>query len=284
MEKTEERTEKLRTWKILAISFAIFFLIVVFCAVILISKINPNINLQRLLGGSGVITIYVDSLPQGIDNSYENALREARAFWEKEAKVTFREVSSPQEAQVVVKWVKEFGGGTLGHAVNSNFIEIGLGDSYCLNTWRPYKYKSILAIAIHELGHALGADDNYTDQSKVMYYKTSMEYDGDIDTKDIIPDAYTRFYPICTDKEVAEYSFEVISDKPLDIYVVPSKTEYEKLAKFEQFQQYDSCKSLSASVYKKNCVIGNGSGIVLLNRNAGLSGGSADFTIKAKEV
>lgn len=284
METKEEEIKNSRALNKILIAVVIFLVAIISCVVLLVMKTNVGINMQNLLGGAGVVTIYVGDLPSGIDPSYANALREARAFWEKEAKVTFREVSSPQEARVVVSWIKEFGGGTLGHAVNSNFIEIGLGDSYCLNTWRPYKYESVLAVAIHELGHAFGADDNYNDSSKVMYYKTSMEYEGDIDTKDIIPQAYTRFYPVCTDKQVAEYSFEVISNKPLDIYVVPSKTEYEKLAKFVQFQQYDSCKSLSTSVYSKNCVVGNGSGIVLFNRNTDLLGGSADFSIKVREV
>ena len=70
------------------------------------------------------ITIYIDKFPYGVDQKYENSIREAMSFWEKNANVNFKEVSTFSEAEVYVKWFKEFGTGTLGHTLNQKVIDI----------------------------------------------------------------------------------------------------------------------------------------------------------------
>lgn len=128
----------------------------------IIPKEIKSISSQQSDVRSKPITIYIDKF-----------LREAMSFWEKNVNVTFKEVSTFSEADVYVKWFKEFGTGTLGHTLNQKVIDIGIGDSNCLQKWRPYTYDTVLLITKHELGHALGGDDNYQNPDTIMYYKLS---------------------------------------------------------------------------------------------------------------
>ena len=229
------------------------------------------------------ITIYIDKFPYGVDQKYENSIREAMSFWEKNANVNFKEVSTFSEAEVYVKWFKEFGTGTLGHTLNQKVIDIGIGDSNCLQKWRSYTYNTILLIAEHELGHALGAKDDYENSNRIMYYKLSTKYEIDIEESDVIPDGWTRFYPICTKNNIATYSFEVTSGEPLDIYVVSSKQEYELLANNKEFKHYANCEGKEVKFYKKTCTISSGSGIILKNPTTFGLGSDAQFNIKIVE-
>ncbi len=245
---------------------------------------STNRPIQEVQSTQKTTAIYIDSLPFGVDSKYANSIREATSFWEKNLpSANFKEVSSQKDADVIVKWVKEFGGRSLGHTVYSDFIEIGLGDSLCLEKWKPYDYDTVLLIAKHELGHALGGEDQYDDPRKVMYYQISTKYEIDVEESDVIPDGWTRFYPICTKNAVATYSFEVTSGEPLDIYVVPSQQEYELLAKNKEFNYYANCEGNEVKFYKKTCTIPSGSGIALKNPTTFGLGSDAQFNIKIIE-
>jgi hypothetical protein len=214
------RSKKAIIIAVFALVFAILFLI--WSVMYYISVENQGL-LKGLPASPKTISIYVDTLPYEVDPTYSNALREAQAYWEKKQNVVFKEVSSQKEADVIVQWVKEFGGRTLGHTVYKNYIEIGLGDSNCLGKWKPYKYKTVSHLATHELGHALGYEDDYSNAASVMYYQTTTSYETDIEETDNLQDGYKMFYPVCTKNSIAIYSFEVTSSEPLNIYIVASR-------------------------------------------------------------
>jgi len=248
---------------------------------------NPNNAvdvLKDLNPKSKTFSIHIDSLPYGIDKKYENALREAISFWEKRADVTFREIDLENQADIKVSWVKEFGGKTLGHTIYTDFIEIGLGDSICLQKWKVYDYDTVLIIAQHELGHALGGKDDYENPNRIMYYSRTTKYETDIEETEVIPDGWARFYPICTKRDKAVYSFEVTSSEPLDVYVVPSKQEFELLQNKKRFNYYQDCYENKVKFYQTVCIIPKESGIILRNPTTFGLGKSAQFSIEIKEV
>lgn len=227
---------------------------------------------EGLSASPQTISIYVDTLPYEVDPTYSNALREAQAYWEKKQNVVFKEVSSQKEDDVIVQWVKEFGGRTLGHAVYKNYIEIGLGDSNCLGKWKPYKYKTVSHLATHELGHALGYEDDYSNAANVMYYQTTTSYETDVEETDILQDGYTKSYPVCTKNSVATYSFEVTSSEPLYINVV------------DGVSTYPACFGDKVEIYKKTCTVSSTSVLRLNNPTTFGLGPSARYTVKIKEV
>ncbi len=229
------------------------------------------------------ISYYVDPLPYNVDEKYINSIREAISYWEKRENIIFKEVSSESRADIKVKWVKEFGGDHLGYAYGDNFIEIGLGDSFCLSKWRPYKYNSVLQIAIHEVGHVIGKSHSSNPQD-IMYPTINTKYEIDVEETEVLPDGWVRFYPTCMKRDSAEYLFEVTSSEKLNIYIVPSKEEFDKLERGEEFNHYVDCYEEKTTSYKKNCVLISGGGIMLKNPSIFGLGADAQFTIKAREV
>ena len=227
--------------------------------------------------------IFIEDLPYNVDSSYSNSIREAISYWEKRDNVIFREVSSNSNADIRVTWVKEFGGEHLGRAINEGYVEIGIGDSFCLGKWQGYAYDEVLHIAKHELGHVLGYDhsDNPYD---LMYYKVTTKYKIDIEETEIIPDGSLRFYPICTRNDIAEYSFEVSSTEPLDIYVVPSIDDFNKFKEKEAFSRYVDCSQKGVELYEKECTIESGSGIILYNPSLLGLGPDARFNLEVREL
>lgn len=228
------------------------------------------------------ITYYIDPLPYGVDRQYINSVREGISYWEKRENVIFKE-SSSLNVDVLVQWVKEFGGEHLGYAYNKEFIEIGLGDSLCLGKWQPYKYESVLIIATHEFGHIIGKEHT-NDPQNIMYIPLKTKYEVDVEETEVLPDGWYRFYPTCTREDVSEYLFEVTSDKSLNVYIVPSIEEFNKLEAGEEFNHYIECSKEKITHYKDSCVIGSGAGIILENPTLFGLGSPAQFTITIKEI
>ncbi len=231
-----------------------------------------------------IIKMHIDTLPYGVDISYANSLREARSYWESKQNVFFKEVTSTKEADVLVRWVKEFGGRTLGHTVYSDFVEIGLGDSLCLGKWQPYKYDVVKEIATHELGHVLGYDDDYKNTNSVMYYASSTKYEKDLEETEFLPDGAYRFYPVCTKNSIGAYTITVTSTEPLDIYVIPSRADYELFSQGSTFTHYSNCEAGETRNYQRTCAVSQGGGVILRNPSVFGLGADARFTITLKEL
>lgn len=224
---------------------------------------NTSLPLQK------ITKLYIAPLPPGVDPKYANAIREAISFWEKDSNLfMFQEVNSSQNADVIIDWVKEFGTGTLGHITGQKFAEISLGDSQCLGKWRIYNYETVLRIAEHELGHALGGTDQYTDQNKIMYGKISTQYDTQIDETDILPTNYTRAYPLaCSSKDTATFTInvQVLDGKPITVEVVPTKQDYDSLIANKNYNNYPSCSSENILSYNKTCTVPSSAYVILTN-------------------
>ena len=269
-----------------------YIIILIFIGIILINGCLEEYNGEYIPKDTREITpkptvitisIYIDPLPYGVDKNYKNTIREAISFWEKESNIVFKEVYSPSKADVYVKWVKEFGGETIGHTVYGNFIEIGIGDSLCLKKWKPYTYETVLLIAAHELGHVIGYKDDYTNTDLIMYYELSTKYELEIDETDTLSDGWTSWYRVCTKRSTTSYYFEVTSTEPLDIYVMPSIQDYELYINGQTYNYYSECQNNQVNIFKKTCDVNMGSIIILHNPTILGIGETAQYNIKAKE-
>ena len=211
------------------------FIIIAIVAVTLIGVIVPSVFAETWY-------YYVEPLPEYA--SYANNVMElSTTAWEDaNDNLQFIEVSSPQQANFQVQWVKEFGVEHVGYAFGSWFIEVGLGDSNCgSGMWQPYSEKYTTNIMTHEIGHVLGFD-HVNDPDSIMY-PTAINWEyGNVETKKTLTSGYAYFQPICTSKDVTTFDWHVSSDDPtygFDVYFVPSKNEFNNWIDGESFDYFD---------------------------------------------
>ena len=231
----------------------------------------PPVRLNRVIG------LGVAPLPSWADQSYSAILPEAFSYWQQRVNASFQIV--PQ-ASIQLEWVKEFGTQALGHVVNTNFVQIGLGDSNCLNEWKPYTYETVKQITTHELGHVIGFDHS-PDPTNVMYATSKIRYAYDFNKQQILAPRYILFIPFCTQEAQSTYTFEVASDRAITAGIVASQAAYEQftstgnLTSAEGCQKYDSISSFTTS-----CVVPKGGGLLIANPS---NTASASVTIKMRE-
>ena len=225
------------------------------------------------------ITFYVSSLPYGVDPLYYDSVKEATSYWGERDKNIFKEAFSEDDADVRIQWVKEFGGEHIGYTLGNSFIEIGLGDSMCSGKWQAYNYESILNIIKHEIGHVLGYNHSI-DTKNIMYKEILTKYETDIDEQKLLPAGYIMAYPLCSRNNNSRYLISINSDGDIDVYIVPSNKDYEKLAEDEEFSYNRVCSARGKISYKKTCNISRDSLIVLHNPYYN----DASFRIVAKEL
>ncbi len=249
------------------------------------SKCNLAVNLETKCDSLPVIrsySVYVEPLPPGVDSSYLQVINDSMAFWKTRDGVTFTSASSAQNADIDVQWVKEFGGYPLGETIFQKLVQIGLGNSLCLQKWRPFNYQTVLHIAEHEFGHAVGHNHS-TDTNDIMYPTLTTKYAIDLNETQFLPDGASVFYPFCTSEAAAQYSVYISSSAPLDVYFVPTQDDFNKFSHQEQFSYYSGCNQQNVQTSTLTCNVAQGAGIILTNPTVFGMGSAAQYTIVAKE-
>jgi hypothetical protein len=232
-----------------------------------------------------IFFIYTGSFPNDVNQMYKNAVYDAMSYWTAREGYTFKEYSGTTEGQgyASVQWVKEYSnilGAWTGPNQGFNVLTVGLGDSKCFGKWQAYTYATVLGIAKHEFGHLLGYEHS-SDLNDLMYSTTVTKYETDYDETSILSPGWIRYYPVCSHASVAIYTFEVTSDNAVEVYIVPSKNDYDLLIKGETFQHYPSCSATGkVSSYKQTCTIDTHGGIII--KNSGVN--TVRINTKAKEA
>tara|TARA_Y100000310_G_scaffold336130_1_gene419875 strand:+ start:1488 stop:2333 length:846 start_codon:yes stop_codon:yes gene_type:complete len=225
---------------------------------------EPDNGLSESIQEPEEVIYYVDNLPYGVDeDDVLDNLGKAIDFWEDNENVIFTKTSSESSADLMVQWVKEFGGEHIGYSYGE-IIEIGLGDSFCLDDWKQYDEDTLFLLSTHELGHFLGYEHS-TDEKDVMYPELPTKFEVDIEEENVLSKGYVMFYPFCAREDDTRYSIKVDSDDDVNIYVVKSQEDYEEFLDREEFNHYSSCSEEETTSYVERCTVDYDAGIVIEN-------------------
>ena len=232
--------------------------------------------------------VYVDPLPEWADYA-ANVMYESTTAWTNaNPNIKFYQADDPRDADFRVQWVKEFGVEHVGYAYGNQFIEVGLGDSYCYGTWSPFSSDHVADIMKHEIGHILGLDHS-DDVDSIMYpIALNKEY-GIVEFEKTLTNGYGYFTPLCTVKDVTTYSYNVSTDDPtygFDVYFVPSIQSFHDWSNGDSFDYYinEGCHGENYLSYGGTCEgISKNAGLLIL-MNDYLTDPLTTITVKMQET
>lgn len=213
--------------------------------------------------------VYVDPVPDYASSYASNVIYDATKSWEDvNPGLHFYKAASPQQSDLYIQWIRDYGSSIAGETITGRVIQIGLGDSNCLKRWEPYSTFTVTHIAQHEIGHFLGHDHS-SDPNNIMYHSTLIQY-GLIEIENNLAAGYAWFVPACTTRSVTSFTYGVKTSDTnygLDVYFVPSKDEFDKFSKGQQFQYYSDkgCSAKNYLSFGDTCNgVANGSGLLIV--------------------
>lgn len=216
---------------------------------------------------SSQLNYYVNPLPQWASYA-EGVIEESISAWEQaNPGLEFRKVSSQEQANFQIAWVKDFGGLHVGYALSDFYVEIGLGDSFCSGYWLPYNPSHVTSIATHEIGHILGFEHT-NDPNDIMYPEVLDRQYLNEPYELSTTAGYIHFLPVCSIYDVTSYNFEISIDDPngLDVYFVPSVAEYENYGIKPSFNYYSDkdCWAKNVKKFSGTCTgVSNQGGLLV---------------------
>ncbi len=238
--------------------------------------------------GESALYLYVEPIPSWADYA-GNAVYEATKAWEDaNPDMEFFLVDRPEDSNVLIQWVKEFGVEHVGFALGSDFIEVGLGDSECLDQWFPYSSDYVAYILAHEIGHILG-HEHVDDPDDLMYpVAQNLEY-GIEEGNYILASNYYQFVGTCSVKDVSNYNFEVQTSDPtygFDVYFVPSIKEFDNYDEGKSFEHYadQNCFAENVLKFSNTCEgVEAGSGLLIIMPEQSIDP-LIDISVRMQEV
>ena len=232
--------------------------------------------------------IFVDEFPDSGIN-IKRTINEAFEFWKQRyVNMEFNYVETPQEANLNIQFVKDFGTEHIGYALGSRYIEVGLGDDSCRDKWQPYSEKHVTHIIKHEMGHVLGLEHSDNPEDVMFSVNQGKEY-GVINEEHVFAPGYGQFIPLCTDKDISAFSFKVDTDDPnygFDVYTIPSAESFNNWSKGNSFTYYvsEECNTVNKQTFFGECHgIALGSGLLIVT-NQEQTNPLTKINIKTREI
>jgi|CXWL01.1.fsa_nt_gi hypothetical protein len=249
------------------------------------AQINPVV--KGLI--TGVIKIYVEPIPNyasdGVSEGIDAILNELEKTQIEQLHI--QRVYDPNEGDIYISWVKDYGSHTLGEAIFKSHIKIGLGASNCIGEWQPFDAHTVTLVFWHELGHSLGFNHS-NDPNNIMYYQTPMRFSVDYDNTITLDEGQAKSIPFCLDDgSTGTFSYSANSNSDSNgflIYVLTPGTS-PQLVLDGRGQVYTSCSGNdSYKSFSNTCTVANGASLMVYNKDDLLQFSAINVNIQIKDI
>lgn len=132
----------------------------------LISNKSVRFSYERI---QNTYYVYVNELPKYAKSYAGDAVYDTTEFWKEQyPELNFYVADTQQNADILIQWVRDFGGNEHVGFQYVRLIEVGLGDSKCYGKWKEYSSVYVTTIMAHEIGHSIGFEHS-NDPEDIMY-------------------------------------------------------------------------------------------------------------------
>ena len=165
--------------------------------------------------------------------------------------VTIRRVFNPNDANLTVSWLKDYGPHTIGESIFKAYIKVGIGTENCQGDWRAFDSSTVKKVLWHEIGHSMGYGHS-SNPNNVMYWQTETSFDVEQEIADIVPAGWYFTYPLCSSGNYG-YSFESDDNfNGFDLFVLPPGTDASTISTGEGLV-YTGCGKANMVRYTDTC-------------------------------
>jgi hypothetical protein len=204
-----------------------------------------------------IFTIFVNPLPDWANKHYFTMVDSAITNWEyTNSCLKIKKTYDSQNADIVISWVKDFGVDKLGHTTGKKFIEIGLGDSKCFDSWNGYSVSTVLSILMHEIGHSIGFD--HSEDTDSIMYPTLMNIQYDRFNEQItLENKGFKVIPLCSYNLNPSFGISIKSldeNSRFNFITVPSMSDVKSWASSEEFLSVNYCESKDNNLLATTCI------------------------------
>lgn len=251
------------------------------------SEIEALARTNPFISGAvkGTLNIYFEPVPSYASDGVSEIIKEQAKLLDgyEIYPMTLRVVSNPNNADIIIKWLKDFGSQTVGHAIFKSVIEIGLGEGNCFGDWQAFNASTVHKILWHEMGHSFGFSHS-TKPNNIMYPTIQTQFSKDVDKTISIDEGEYYTMPFCKPGSMNYYLTSDDQSNGFYVYVLPSETDSTKFLNGEG-KYYPSCSAEGAMVsFGETCNIGIGDKLIVYNRDDLLKFSSIRVTIQVVDL
>lgn len=214
---------------------------------------------------NGDLKFYVYPLPSyaatGVSKAVEDIATTLSSWSPYEAII--KRVYSPNDADLTISWIKDYGSEVLGQAIFRAHLEVGIGSNNCLGEWSAFDSNTVKKILWHELGHSMGYGHS-NNSNNIMYSGMNTYFEVESEISKVIPGGYFITQPLCSS---GGYSYGFKTDSPttgFNLFVLSPGVDPKSFSE-ESSSFYLGCGAKGMQSYPGSCVVDSGSKIYIEN-------------------
>jgi len=247
------------------------------------SRTNPV--LRGIINGE--INIYVAPAPSYVSNDVRTIIDKFRSsmnFPNPTADIQLKTTNNPNNADIHISWIKNYGSHIAGLAIFKSVVQIGLGQDNCMGDWQSFDAQTVAVILMHELGHSLGHNHS-NDPKNIMYYQTDIRFEKYFDKVITIDEGKLHTIPFCN---AGSFSYSLkgsSSSNGFYTYIITAGTDSVAFLKNGDGRYYPDCSSNDDYIsFSRTCKVQQGDALVVYNRNDLLKFGAIDVDISITDL